>query len=71
MGSTQTVVTVLHDLPLALQADRLLLMDRGRIVGDGAHDDPRLHVALSALFGNALRIVQIGPRFVALPEVGD
>ncbi|KNZ31220.1 MAG: ABC transporter [Methylibium sp. NZG] len=81
LSRTHTVVTVLHDLSLALQADRLLLMDRGRVVGEGAHDDPRLHAALSALFGNALRIVQIPApadatpdmrtqaRFTAMPDV--
>jgi iron complex transport system ATP-binding protein len=73
LARTHTVVTVLHDLPLALQADRLLLMDRGRVVGDGAHDDPRLHAALCAMFGNALKIVQVagpGGRFIAVPDLG-
>ena len=73
LARTHTVVTVLHDLPLALQADRLLLMDRGRMVGDGAHDDPQLHAALSALFGNALKIVRVdglGGSFIAVPDLG-
>ncbi len=73
LARTHTVVTVLHDLPLALQADRLLLMDRGRVVGDGAHDDPKLHAALSVLFGDALKIVQVGgpgARFIAVPDLG-
>ncbi len=69
LARTHTVVTVLHDLPLALQADRLLLMDRGRVTGDGAHDDPRLHAALCALFGNALRIVRLGERYIAVPDM--
>jgi iron complex transport system ATP-binding protein len=71
LARDHTVVTVLHDLPLALQADRLLLMDRGHIVGEGAHDDPLLHAALSALFGNALRIVRLGERFIAVPDLGE
>ena len=34
-GGRRTVVTVLHDLPLALQADHVLLMQGGRVVAAG------------------------------------
>ena len=70
LARRHTVVTVLHDLPLALQADRLLVMNRGRVVDQGAHDDPRLHAALSTVFRHALRFVPMEGRFVALPNVG-
>jgi iron complex transport system ATP-binding protein len=43
----QAVVSVLHDVSLALQADQLLVMDEGRIQAAGASDDPAL-LALSA-----------------------
>ena len=33
--SDKTVATVLHDLPLALQADRVLLLDAGRVAAYG------------------------------------
>jgi iron complex transport system ATP-binding protein len=69
LAHDHTVVTVLHDLPLALQADRLLVLDRGRVVGQGAHDDARLHAALQAVFHGALRIVRLGARFIAVPDV--
>ena len=71
LAQRRTVVTVLHDLPLALQADRLLVMDQGRVVQHGAHDDPQVHAALSAVFDNALRIVRMGRRFIAVPDLGD
>jgi iron complex transport system ATP-binding protein len=71
LARRHTVVTVLHDLPLALQADRLLVMDRGQVVGQGAHDAPDLHAALIAVFHHALRIVRMGRRFIAVPDVGD
>jgi iron complex transport system ATP-binding protein len=64
-----TVASVLHDLPLALQADRLQLMRDGRIVAAGAHDDPALHAALVALFDGAVRIEPLGARFVAVPRL--
>jgi iron complex transport system ATP-binding protein len=65
------VAVVLHDLTQALAADRLLLMDRGRLVADGAPGDPALHAALVRVFGGALEIaavsVQGGRRWVAVP----
>jgi len=63
------VVSVLHDLPLALQADRVLLMRAGRVVACGAHDDPALHDALCRVFDGAVRIQRVGARFSALPNL--
>jgi iron complex transport system ATP-binding protein len=64
-----TVASVLHDLPLALQADRVLVMRAGRVVAEGAHDDPALHDALCEVFDQAIDIRRIGTRFVALPRL--
>ena len=35
LAATRTVVSVLHDLPLALQADRVVVMREGRVLADG------------------------------------
>ena len=64
-----TVVSVLHDLPLALQADRVVVMCAGRVAAEGAHDDPALHRALCEVFDQAIDIQRIGARFVALPRL--
>jgi len=64
-----TVASVMHDLPLALQADRVLLMHAGRIVASGAHDDPALHAALTEVFDHAVRIERVGERHIALPNL--
>jgi len=56
LAATHTVVTVLHDLPIALRADRLLLLDRGRVVATGAAADTALHRALEAVFGGAVAV---------------
>jgi iron complex transport system ATP-binding protein len=64
-----TVASVLHDLPLALQADRVLVMRAGRVIAEGAHDDPALHGALCEVFDQAIDIRRIGARFVALPRL--
>ncbi len=56
LAATHTVVSVLHDLPLALHADRVLVLQRGRVLADGAHDDPALHAAMTAVFDGAVRV---------------
>ena len=63
------VLSVLHDLPLALQADRVVVMRAGRIAAAGAHDDPRLHAALAEVFEHAVRIERLGTRYIALPSL--
>ncbi len=61
------VVSVLHELHLALQADRLVLMADGRIVHTGAPADTATHDALRTVFGPRLHIAQLHGRWVALP----
>ncbi len=69
LAPQHTVVSVLHDLPLALQADRLVLLREGRVAAQGAHDDPALHAALCDAFDQAIRIQRVGERYVALPRL--
>lgn len=62
-----TVLSVLHDLPLALQADRLVVMAGGRIRAEGTRDDPALHAALVDVFDRAIRIERVGTQWLAVP----
>jgi iron complex transport system ATP-binding protein len=64
-----TVVSVLHDLSLALVADRLVLLERGRVRTEGATDDPALHAALVETFEGAIRIERVGGRWIAFPQL--
>ena len=57
LASTHTVITVLHDLPLAVQADRLLVMRDGAITGHGESNDVALHAALIDAFDHAIAVV--------------
>ena len=66
----RTVVSVLHDLSLALLADRLVVMDRGEIRATGSRDDPALHAAFVEVFDDAIRIERLGARWIAVPELG-
>ena len=67
----RTVVSVLHDLSLALMADRLVVMDRGRVVAEGSRDDPALHAAFVEVFGGAIRIERIGERWITVPQLEE
>ena len=64
-----TVVSVLHDLSLALLADRLVLMQTGRVVAEGASGEPALQAALIDLFSGAIRIERVGAWWTAVPNL--
>lgn len=55
-AAPRAVLTVLHDLPIALRADRLLVLDAGRLQADGPPGDPAVQAALVRVFGHAIRI---------------
>jgi iron complex transport system ATP-binding protein len=63
-----TVVSTMHDLTLAGQyADRLLLLDRGSVVAEGAAADVLSESNLAAYYGAQVRIVEDGGRIFVLP----
>jgi iron complex transport system ATP-binding protein len=65
LSATHTVVTVMHDLTLALAADRLLLLDAGQVRASGRSDDEAVHRALCDSFGQTIVIrQQDGQRWV-------
>ncbi len=66
-----TVVSVLHELGLALQADDLLVVREGRIVHHGACASPATHRALEAAFDGRIVIHPVSGRWVALPRTPD
>jgi len=65
----RAVVSVLHDLSLALAADRLAVMAQGRLVAVGARDDQVVHRAIEQVFDQALAIVQVQDRWMAVPQI--
>ena len=62
-----TVVSVLHDLNMALQADALVLIDQGQIHHQGATDDPATHRALEAVFDQRVAVRGVDASWVVLP----
>jgi len=68
-GAGVTVVSVLHDLALALLAERIVVMEAGRVRSVGACDDPALHACLVEVFGGAIRIERAGRQWVPVANL--
>jgi len=64
----KTVVSVLHELSIALAADRLVVMDHGRIVHHGRCDEPDTHTALEHVFDQRVRVHRVADQWIALPR---
>ncbi len=63
-----TVVSVLHELPMALLADELLIMQAGRITHQGACEEAQTHRALEAVFDHRVRVLQAQGHWVVVPS---
>ena len=63
-----TLVAAMHDLTLAAQyADRVLLLDAGRLVADGAPADVLTEEALARHYGARVRVVTLDEGLAVLP----
>jgi iron complex transport system ATP-binding protein len=65
-----TVVSVLHEIGMALHADDIVVMREGRVVHHGAGRDADTHVAIEDVFGQRIRIHALDGQWVVLPRVG-
>ena len=68
VGRGKTVVSVLHEIGMALHADRMVVMAQGRVVHQGACEDPRTHQALEDVFDHRIAIHPLGDQWVAVPR---
>jgi len=63
-----TLVAAMHDLTLAAQyADRVLLLDAGRVVADGAPAEVLTEEALAEHYGARVRVVTLDDGLAVLP----
>ncbi|WP_396268399.1 ABC transporter ATP-binding protein [Ideonella sp.] len=64
----KTVVSVLHEVGVALHADELVVMAQGRVTHQGACADPTTHRALEAVFDHRIAVHPLNGQWVALPR---
>ena len=64
-----TVVSVLHEIGMALHADDVVVMQAGRVVHHGACSDEATHRAIESVFDQRIRIVSVDGQSVALPRI--
>jgi iron complex transport system ATP-binding protein len=68
VASGITVVSVLHELPMALLADDMLLLQNGKIAHQGRCEDPATHRAMERVFDDRVRVVKVDTDWVVLPQ---
>jgi iron complex transport system ATP-binding protein len=67
--SELTLVAAMHDLTLAAQyADRMVLLDRGRVAADGSPRDVLTEEAIARHYGASIDIVPVGGRVAVIPR---
>lgn len=69
VASGKTVISVLHEISLALQADALVVMAQGRVVHQGACAEAATHRALEAVFDQRIAVHRLASQWVALPKI--
>ena len=64
-----TVVSVLHEIGMALHADEIVVMREGQVVNHGAASDAATHSAIESVFDQRIRISALDGQWVVLPRM--
>ena len=64
-----TVVSVLHELTMALHADDMVILAAGRVVHRGDCADTATHRALAEVFDGRIAVHSLAGQWVALPQL--
>jgi iron complex transport system ATP-binding protein len=64
-----TIISVLHEVSMALHADDMVVMQAGRVVHQGACADAATHRAVEAVFDNRIAIHSLDGQWVTLPKL--
>jgi iron complex transport system ATP-binding protein len=64
-----TVVSVLHEVSMALHADDVVVMAAGRVLHHGASSDAATHRALERCLTTALPSTALPDQWMALPKL--
>jgi len=69
LDSELTLVSAMHDLTLAAQyAERMVLLDHGRVVADGAPHDVLTESLIAAHYGATIDVVPVDGRVAVIPR---
>jgi iron complex transport system ATP-binding protein len=64
-----TLVTAMHDLTLAAQyADRMVLLDAGHVVADGAPAEVLTEALVASHYAASVQVVDVGGRIAVVPS---
>ena len=63
-----TVVSVLHELGMALHADRLLILREGRVVHHGGSAEAATHDALRNVFDQRIALHEVSGQWLVVPR---
>ena len=64
-----TVVSVLHEIGMALHADDIVVMGQGRVLHHGPCRDEATHRAIEAVFQHRIRILPLEGQWVVVPRM--
>jgi len=67
LAAGKTVISVLHEINMALQADDMLVLERGRVVHQGRCADSDTHAAVSRVFEGRVQVHALAGQWIALP----
>lgn len=68
VGQGKTVVSVLHEVSMALHADDMVVMASGQVLHRGACTDAATHRALESVFDQRISVRSLAGQWLALPS---
>jgi len=69
VGEQKTVISVLHELSMALLGDEIVIMNCGQIKHQGGCSDTKTHRSLEDVFENRIQITRVGEQWISLPKM--
>ncbi|RYX95713.1 MAG: ABC transporter ATP-binding protein [Comamonadaceae bacterium] len=69
VAAGRTVVSVLHEISVALQADDMVVMAMGRVLHHGACGDAATHRALEDVFDHRIAVHPLAGQWLAVPKL--
>jgi len=65
----KTVISILHEISLALHADEIVVVADGRVCHQGTCGAPATHAVIEQVFDNRIHIQRLGDQWICLPRI--